>query len=69
MAFSRFSIQECPTRRNLNFRRSRIFAKIFAMTSAFGFAPCGPPWWSRILAAPASMSRAPMASMMWTRDS
>jgi RNA polymerase sigma factor (sigma-70 family) len=31
---------------------SRILAKISAMTSAFGFAPCGPPWWRRTLTAP-----------------
>ena len=36
--------------------------------SAFGFAPCGPPWWRRTLTAPASMSRPPMTSIVWTRN-
>ena len=29
-----------------------MLAKISAMTSPFGFVPCGPPWWRRTLTAP-----------------
>ncbi len=45
-------------------RRSLMLARISATTSAFGFAPCGPPWCRRRLTAPASMSRPPMTSFV-----
>ena len=48
--------------------RSLILARMSATTSPFGFAPCGSPWWRRTLTAPASMSRPPMASIVWTRN-
>src|SRR5262249_32273727 len=47
--------------------RSLIAAKISATTSPFGFAPCGPLLCKRTLTLPASTSRAPMTSMVWTR--
>lgn len=43
-------------------------ARISATSSAFVFAPCGPPWWSRTLTAPAFMSGPPMTSIVWTRN-
>ena len=37
-------------------RRSLMLARISATTSAFGFAPCGPPWCRRTETAPASIN-------------
>ena len=48
--------------------RSFMLARISATTSAFGFAPCGPPWWRRTLTVPASMSRPPMTSRTRRRE-
>src|ERR1035437_1133964 len=47
-------------------RRSLIADKISAITSAFGFAPRLPLPCRRTLTLPASMSRPPMTSMVWT---
>ncbi len=49
-------------------RAFRMLAQLSATASAIGFAPCGPPWWRRTLTAPASMSRPPMTSIVWTRN-
>jgi len=48
-------------------RRCLILASISELTSTFGLALCGSPWWRRTRTAPASMSRPPMTSMVWTR--
>jgi hypothetical protein len=46
--------------------RSRIEARIPATVSALGFAPRLPWPWTRTLTLPASMSRAPTTSIVWT---
>ena len=59
--------EQCSALRATYARRSLIAVKISATTSPFGFAPRLPLSRRRTLTFPASMSRPPMTSRVWTR--
>ena len=58
--------EQCSALRSAYARRSLIAARMSATTSAFGFAPMLPLPCRRTLTLPASRSRPPMTSMVWT---